>query len=258
VTVAQTQAEALAAVSQLYVDHPHASVVIEECLVGQEASVLAMFNGIQRVIFPLAQDHKRRFEGDTGPNTGGMGAFSPAPQFSAEQLEQAHALIDQTLAGMVVDGLYGNGVLYIGVMFTADGPKILEYNLRFGDPETQVLLPQVENDFYQMVQDLLAGKADDLKLDGRTYCGVVAANPGYPQDTRHSLPVLVPNEAQRHYWYPAGIVQGTDGLRSHGGRILTVIGAGNDLKTAQSQAYQRLAELSGALAFRKDIGWHAL
>ncbi|MFD1484119.1 phosphoribosylamine--glycine ligase [Lacticaseibacillus baoqingensis] len=258
VTVAQTQAEATGAITQLYAQQPHMAVLIEECLVGQEASVMAMFNGISRVVFPLSQDHKRRFDHDAGPNTGGMGAFAPAPQFSPEQQAQAQELVDQTLAGMVVDGLYGNGVLYIGVMFTAAGPKILEYNLRFGDPETQVLLPQVQNDFYQLVLDLLAGQAVDLQLDGLTYCGVVAANPGYPQDTSASLPVIIPDETQRQYWYPAGIVQGTDGLRSHGGRIFTIVGAGADLKQAQAQAYLRLKALSGRLAYREDIGWHAL
>lgn len=258
VTVAQTVEAAQTAITNLYPDHPNASVVIEECLTGQEASVLALFNGMTQVSFPLAQDHKRRFDADLGPNTGGMGAISPAPQFSAEEQQQAQALIDQTLAGMVVDGLYGNGVLYIGLMFTPDGPKILEYNLRFGDPETQVLLPQVQNDFYQLVTDLLAGQADELQLDGQTYCGVVAANPGYPTDTSQHLPVIVPDATQQAYWYPAGVRQGTNGLESVGGRIFTVVGQGADLSGAQAQAYARLKPLVGALASRTDIGFHAL
>ena len=220
--------------------------------------MLALFNGMTHVSFPLAQDHKRRFDGDLGPNTGGMGAISPAPQFSASQQAQAQALIDQTLAAMVVDGLYGNGVLYIGLMFTKAGPKILEYNLRFGDPETQVLLPQVQNDFYQLVSDLMHDQADQLQLDGQTYCGVVAANPGYPTDTSQHLPLIVPDATQRQYWYPAGVRQGTNGLESTGGRIFTVVGSGADLAAAQKQAYARLKPLLGALADRQDIGFHAL
>ncbi|WP_461212989.1 phosphoribosylamine--glycine ligase [Lacticaseibacillus sp. GG6-2] len=258
VTVADTTEAAKVAIHQLYQAQPDAPVVIEECLTGQEASVLALFNGMKRVAFPLAQDHKRRFDADKGPNTGGMGAISPAPQFSDTERQQAAELIDQTLAGMVVDGLYGCGVLYIGLMFTPDGPKILEYNLRFGDPETQVLLPQVTNDFYELVTKLLAGQALPLKLDGLTYCGVVAANPGYPTDTSANLPVVIPDSAQRQYWYPAGVAQGTNGLQSQGGRIFTVVGAGSDLAAAKKQAYARLQPLVGELAYRQDIGLHAL
>lgn len=258
VTVADTPAAAQAAIHQLYQAQSDAPVVIEECLTGQEASVLALFNGLKRVDFPLAQDHKRRFDQDKGPNTGGMGAISPAPQFTDAERQQAAELIDQTLAGMVVDGLYGCGVLYIGLMFTPDGPKILEYNLRFGDPETQVLLPQMTNDFYELVTALLDGQALPLKLDGLTYCGVVAANPGYPTDTSAHLPVVIPDSTQRQYWYPAGVTQGTNGLQSQGGRIFTVVGAGSDLPAAKKQAYARLQPLVGDLAYRQDIGLHAL
>lgn len=257
VTVAKTTQAAQQAINALYADHPNASVVIEECLTGQEASALAMFNSAAWVMFPLAQDHKRRFEQDAGPNTGGMGAISPAPQFNAVQRQQAHQLVEQTLTGMVEDGLNGCGVLYVGLMFTPDGPKILEYNVRFGDPETQVLLPQVTNDFYQIVVDLLAGRSPQLHLDGQTYCGVVAANPGYPTDTSQDYPVVVPDATQRSYWLPAGVRQGTNGLTAHGGRIFTVIGAGPDLAAAKKQAYARLTPLVGELGYRSDIGFHA-
>lgn len=258
VTVATTGQEAEQAIAKLFADQPHVPVVVEEYLQGEEASVLAMFNGMQRVIFPLAQDHKRRFDEDKGPNTGGMGAISPTPQFEKTQQEAAMALVDQTLAGMMVDGLYGNGVLYIGLMFTNAGPKILEYNLRFGDPETQVLLPQIKNDFYAVVVDLLAGRADALDLDGQTYCGVVAVNPGYPSDTRAILPVVIPDRKQRRYWLPAGVRLGTNALTTNGGRIFTIIGSGPNVAAAQKQAYARMAPLQGELAVRRDIGWHAL
>ncbi|WP_203662606.1 phosphoribosylamine--glycine ligase [Lacticaseibacillus sp. 53-4] len=253
VTVAQTLAAAQAAVTKLYAADAQTPVLLEEYLQGEEASVLAMFNGPKRVLFPLAQDHKRRFDGDAGPNTGGMGAYSPTPQFSAAQQKAAGDLVGQTLAGMASDGLSGCGVLYVGLMFTAAGPKILEYNLRFGDPETQVLLPQVENDFYQLTLDLLAGKAEPLKLDGHTYCGVVAVDPAYP-GAGHPYPLVVPDAEQLKYWVPAGVAETAGGLVSSGGRIFAVIGEGSDLAEAQRQAYARMQPLQGALATRSDIG----
>lgn len=253
VTIATNPETVQATLAALYAADAQAPVLLEEYLSGQEASVLAMFNGTKRVLFPLAQDHKRRFAGDTGPNTGGMGAISPAPQFSTAQQAQAAALVDQTLAGMVADGLTSTGVLYVGLMFTSHGPKILEYNLRFGDPETQVLLPQVTNDFYQLTLDLLAGQAPALTLNGQTYCGVVAVNPAYPQ-SGPALPLVRPTADQCGYWIPAGVAKQGDTLVSHGGRIFTVIGSGADLAAAQREAYARMAPLQGPLAVRDDIG----
>ncbi|WP_225046978.1 phosphoribosylamine--glycine ligase [Lacticaseibacillus kribbianus] len=245
---------AQAALARAYAADPAATVLIEDYLAGQEASVLAMFNGTTRVLFPLAQDHKRRLAGDAGPNTGGMGAISPAPQFTAAQQAQAAALVDATLAGAVTDGLDGCGVIYLGLMFTVDGPKLLEYNVRFGDPETQVLLTQVQNDFYQLTVDLLAGHAQPLVLDGRTYCGVVAVHPDYPGDTSRPLPVATPDQAALDYWLPAGVAGTQGALTTAGGRVFTVVGAGPNLAHAQLQAYARVAPLLGELAMRQDIG----
>ncbi len=154
---------------------------------------------------------------------------------------------------MAADGLTGCGVLYVGLMFTSTGPKILEYNLRFGDPETQVLLPQVQNDFYQLTLDLLAGTAEKLALDGQTYCAVVAVDPAYPHAGR-AYPLVVPDAAQRHYWVPAGVAKGDGNYVSAGGRIFAVIGAGKGLVEAQHQAYARMQPLQGDLATRSDIG----
>lgn len=123
-------------IEKMYADHPDATVLLEQYLAGEEASVMALFNGEKRVVLPLSQDHKRRFANDRGPNTGGMGAISPLPQFNDDQVTAAHQLVDATLKGMQADGLDGQGVMYIGLIFTPDGPKILEYNMRFGDPET--------------------------------------------------------------------------------------------------------------------------
>ncbi|RUS38754.1 phosphoribosylamine--glycine ligase, partial [Lacticaseibacillus paracasei] len=125
-------------IEKMYADSPDATVLLEQYLAGEEASVMALFSGEKRVVLPLSQDHKRRFANDRGPNTGGMGAISPLPQFNDDQVAAAHQLVDATLKGMQADGLDGQGVMYIGLIFTPDGPKILEYNMRFGDPETQV------------------------------------------------------------------------------------------------------------------------
>ena len=255
VIVAKTNTEAEAALAQLYARDPNATVVVEECLTGQEASVLALYHDGTYVTLPLAQDHKRRFDQDAGTNTGGMGAISPAPQFTADERETARHLVAQTIAGMVSDGLNGSGVLYIGLMFTKKGPKILEYNLRFGDPETQVLLPQIKNDFYQLITDLLADRPTPLELDGQTYVGVVAAHPEYPGGAMNALPLAdVPADWPVGRWLPAGVQEKDGRLFSRGGRVFTVIGSGPDLASAQGNAYGAMAEVQGPLAIRNDIG----
>jgi phosphoribosylamine---glycine ligase len=173
-------------IEKMYADHPDATVLLEQYLAGEEASVMALFNGEKRVVLPLSQDHKRRFANDRGPNTGGMGAISPLPQFNDDQVTAAHQLVDATLKGMQADGLDGQGVMYIGLIFTPDGPKILEYNMRFGDPETQVLLPQITNDFYQLISDLLANRQPSLTLSDKAYACFVAVNPAYPSSSRRA------------------------------------------------------------------------
>ncbi|MCI1891897.1 MAG: phosphoribosylamine--glycine ligase [Schleiferilactobacillus harbinensis] len=259
VIVAMTNADAEAALATLYARDVGATVVVEEYLVGEEASLLALYHHGTYVALPLAQDHKRRFDHGTGPNTGGMGAISPAPQFSADQKEAARHLLVQTIAGMNNDGLAGCGVLYMGLMFTADGTKILEYNLRFGDPETQVLLPQIQNDFYQLLVDLLADRPTPLQLNGRTYVGIVAAHPEYPGGTMDPLPLAeLPSDWDIERWLPAGVSEQDGQLYSHGGRIFTVIGSGADLPSAQADAYAAMAQVQGPLAIRQDIGDKAL
>ncbi|MFT8411365.1 MAG: phosphoribosylamine--glycine ligase [Schleiferilactobacillus perolens] len=259
VIVAMTNADAEAALAALYARDAGATVVVEEYLVGEEASLLALYHHGTYVALPLAQDHKRRFDHGAGPNTGGMGAISPAPQFSADQKEAARHLLVQTIAGMNNDGLAGCGVLYMGLMFTADGPKILEYNLRFGDPETQVLLPQIQNDFYQLLVDLLADRPTPLQLNGRTYVGIVAVHPEYPGGAMDPLPLVeLPSDWVIERWLPAGVSEQDGRLCSHGGRIFTVIGSGADLSSAQADAYAAMAQVQGSLAIRQDIGDKAL
>ncbi|RXT59316.1 phosphoribosylamine--glycine ligase [Lacticaseibacillus chiayiensis] len=246
------------AIDQLYERHPSATVLLEQYLDGEEASVMALFNGQNRVILPLSQDHKRRFAADRGPNTGGMGAISPLPQFTANQVQSAQSLVDKTLAGMQEDGLSGQGVMYIGLIFTSDGPKILEYNMRFGDPETQVLLPQIENDFYQMVTDLSNGQQPDLTVNGRAYACFVAVNPDYPESGHKSVPVIVPNDWSIGTWLPAGVNQIENGWISNSGRIFSVVSGAPTLSEAVSKAKAALESIQGVLDYRTDIGFHAL
>ncbi|WP_040535793.1 phosphoribosylamine--glycine ligase [Schleiferilactobacillus shenzhenensis] len=259
VVVALTHTDAEAALAHLYAADSQAPVVIEEYLQGQEASVLALYHNGTYVTLPLAQDHKRRFDNDAGPNTGGMGAISPAPQFSADEKEAARTLVARTISGMVSDGLGGCGVLYIGLMFTAAGPKILEYNLRFGDPETQVLMPQIQNDFYAVITDLLKDHPAPLQLDGQTYVAVVAAHPAYPAGPMSALPLAeIPAAWPTGRWLPAGVSEENGQLYSHGGRVFAVIGQGADLPMAQADAYRLMAAVQGPLAIRHDIGAKAV
>lgn len=260
VVVAQTVQVAQSALEQLYAKDAHAPALIEECLSGQEASVMAFFAGAQSVILPLSQDHKRRFNGDLGPNTGGMGAISPASQFDAEQSAAARTLMQKTVAALEDEGMHGCGVIYMGLMFTAAGPKILEYNMRLGDPETQVLLPQIENDFYSLIQDLLAGRQQELRLNGQTYLGVVLTHPAYPAASKPALSVLVPTEEMlaRGEWIPAAVRNANGALLSNGGRVLTLVAAGGTPKAARDAAYELVQDYAGQLAYRDDIGVRSL
>lgn len=260
VVVAQDEASARSAIAHLYAADAAAPVLIEEFLTGQEASVMALFAGNRAVILPLSQDHKRRFAGDRGPNTGGMGAVSPLPQFSLSQRNAATDLMRRTVAALSVDGLDGCGVIYMGLIFTATGPKILEYNMRFGDPETQVLLPQIQNDLYDLITRLMDGKQPGLRLNGKTYVGVVLTNPDYPVSSSVQLPVTQP-DAQLladHAWIPAAVAKTPAGLKSAGGRVLTLVGSGADAAEATAAAYALVRQYAGELAYRDDIAHNAL
>lgn len=257
VVVALKPAEAETALHQLYAKHADAPALMESYLTGEEASVMAFFAGDRSVILPLSQDHKRRFNGDSGPNTGGMGAISPAAQFTSKQQAAAQDLMRRTIAAFSPAGLSGHGVVYMGLMFTPDGPKILEYNMRLGDPETQVLLPQIKGDFYALITALLTGETPALQLDGLTYVGVVLSHPAYPAASQPALPIVPPVAAllATHGWIPAAVSRATDGtLRTAGGRVLTLLAAGDDAQAAQQNAYALVQQFAGELAYRDDIG----
>ena len=238
------------------------TVLVEEMLEGEEVSVLAFSDGKTVAVMPPAQDHKRIGEGDVGPNTGGMGAYAPAPA-----LKDVQAIVDTVLqpaiSGMAAEGRPFVGVLYAGLMLTADGPKVLEFNCRFGDPETQVLLPLLETDLLDVVLACTSGTLSDLELAWSTDSAltVVAASPGYPASSTKGLAITGTDSEDTDHTvvFHAGTrsVDGT--LQTAGGRVLAVTGLGSDLRTARNRAYSHLDTIDfEGKQVRRDIGHRAL
>ncbi len=240
-------------------------VVIEEFLVGEEASFIVIADG--ETVLPLAssQDHKRRDNGDQGPNTGGMGAYSPAPVVDdAVHQRIMERVIRPTLAGLVADDCPFNGFLYAGVMLTTDGPKVLEFNVRFGDPEAQPVLMRLKSDLVEVVSHALNGTLDEVELDWdeRYALGVVMAAGGYPEGYEkgrpiHGLDADLPEDVKVFH---AGTTLANDGqVVTSGGRVLCVTALGDTVTAAQARAYQWLAHIGFEDAFyRTDIGYRAI
>jgi len=271
VVVAMTVAEALAAVDDMLLDNrlgvthnaDGARVVIEEFLVGEEASFIVVCDG--KTVIPLAtsQDHKRLETGDLGPNTGGMGAYSPAPVVTTAIHEKAmREIIMPTIAGMAKDGIPFTGFLYAGLMITPSGDvKTLEFNCRMGDPETQPIMMRLTSSLADLMMAGATGQLDTVTLtwDDRPALGVVLAAEGYPAnprkgDTIQGIPAAAPDAVVFH----AGTSLTQEGLISSGGRVLCATALGSDIKDAQQRAYALLApiQLPGA-QFRRDIGARA-
>jgi len=233
------------------------AVVFEEFLVGEEISIIALVSNLEYKLFTPSQDHKARFEGDTGPNTGGMGAYAPAPLATTTLIEEIKkTIILPTLNGLNSDGDSYFGFLYFGLMITKDGPKILEYNCRLGDPETQVILPQLESDMLIAIESALHGNFANCEwklADGYTV-GIVAASEGYPESYEKRKEIsgleLVNNATIFH----AGTIAKNGDLQTSGGRVLLVSAHDSSLKMAQKKAYQELDKISfDGMVFRKDI-----
>ena len=240
-------------------------VVIEECLIGEEVSVFALCDGTTAISLGSAQDHKRVGEADTGPNTGGMGAYSPTPALSPA-LEEAvmERIIRPTLAEMARQGTPFRGILFAGLMLTADGPKLIEFNVRFGDPECQVILARLMDDLLPALQAACDGELTHMTLRFRPEAalGVVIAARGYPGSYVRHTPIGGLDKAAAL----AGVTvfhAGTDlrdgHLVSSGGRVLTLVGTAADLRTARDRAYAAVDALDWPGGFcRRDIGWRAL
>ncbi|QFG00289.1 phosphoribosylamine--glycine ligase [Psychrobacillus glaciei] len=235
------------------------SVVIEEFLVGEEISYMSFVHNGQIYPMVISQDHKRAYDGDKGPNTGGMGAYSPVPQISSEVVKLAYeTIVVPTVKGMEQVGTPFTGILYAGLIITNEGPKVIEFNARFGDPETQVVLPRMKSDFGKFMTALMDDKPFELEWSDEEMLGVVIASAGYPHDVQKGaeLPNLsILEEAGLHVFH-AGTKAGTDGFIANGGRTILVAASESTLKEAQQKVYDGLAKLTwDGLFFRSDIGW---
>ena len=268
VIVAMTEQEALDAVDAIMEDHSFgdagARVVIEEFMEGEEASLLAFTDGTTIRPMISAQDHKRAYDGDRGPNTGGMGTYAPAPVMTPEMTERAvEEILKPTIAAMAKEGRTYRGCLYLGLMVTADGPKVVEFNARFGDPETQVVLPLLDSDLVAIMCACADGTLVDVPIrwkDGAAVC-VVLASGGYPghYEKGQEIHGLADAEAMGALVFHAGTAMKDGKLVTNGGRVLGVVGRGADISSAVDAAYAAAAKISFKDAYyRKDIAHRAL
>lgn len=236
------------------------TVVIEERLSGPEVSVLAFSDGRSLAVMPTAQDHKRQLDGDNGPNTGGMGAFAPSPLLDAAQLaEIERSILRPTIEGMAAEGMPFVGVLYAGLMLTAQGPKVLEFNARFGDPETQVLVPLLETDLVDVFEACVEGRLDLLPLRWKNQAAVtvVMAAQGYPDvyPTGHEITGVEAAEQTGCIVYLAGAKRQGPRLLTAGGRVLSVTALGSTVERAARNAYMGVVKIHfNEAQFRRDIG----
>ena len=261
VVVAMTAEEADNALKDILLDNHFGKgkVVMEEFLQGPEFSLLTLVNGEQVVPLVIAQDHKRAYDGDKGPNTGGMGAYSPVPVIPKEQIEWAvENIMKPTAKALIAEGCPFCGVLYGGLMLTKDGPKVIEFNARFGDPETEVVLPKLKSDLTQMMLDILDNKDVKPEFHDDAFLGVVMAAKGYPGSYTKNIPLRNPDELRQQV-FCMGVKEENGQLLSNGGRVLIVLGQGKTLKEAQQNAYQGVKEMEHPELFhRSDIGWQAI
>jgi phosphoribosylamine--glycine ligase len=269
VVVAGTLAEAREAVNRIMVQREFGAagdrVIIEEFLAGEEVSVLAFTDGETVIPMASSQDHKAAFDGDTGPNTGGMGAYSPAPVLTPELLARVEKeILHPTIAGLRSEGITFRGVLYAGLMITARGPKVLEYNARFGDPECQVVLPRMESDLCEVMLDVVHNRLAGRKLSwtqDHAAC-VVMASGGYPGPYgkgRIIEGLSDANAVEGVYVFHAGTARKGDRIVTAGGRVLGVTARGETLAVALERAYTAAARISFEGAhYRRDIGHRAL
>lgn len=234
-------------------------LVIESYMAGVEFSIFSLVGPNGVIHAPIAQDHKRRFDNDQGLNTGGMGAYSPVRWVSDEIVQEAiQMLVLPTLATMAVREMPFTGVLYTGVMLTDAGPKIVEYNVRFGDPEAQVVFPQLQSDFYELISTLLAGEQPKaIWQQDDVYVGVVLVNPSYPATTTEHIDLPSFSIADINTFY-AGVTRNDDKLISNGGRIATVVGHAATASQAQEMVYDAIDATQTTLAYRHDIGYQAV
>jgi phosphoribosylamine--glycine ligase len=269
VIIAATADEAIATVEGMFAGSFGAAgdtVVVEEFLEGEEASFIVMVDGGHVLPLATSQDHKRLGDGDAGPNTGGMGAYSPAPVVTpAMHRRVMREVIEPTVRGLAAEGTPYTGFLYAGLMIAADGtPNVLEFNCRFGDPETQPILARLQSDLVELCEAALDGRLDavEARWDPRAALGVVVAAGGYPDRPRKGDAISGLDEADRlpGKVFHAGTRLGDDGrVLTSGGRVLCAVGLGDTVRTAQAQAYDLVRALCfEGMQYRRDIGWRAI
>lgn len=261
VVVAMTEEEADEALKDMLLDAKfgEGKVVMEEYLEGPEFSLLTLVNGRQVVPLVIAQDHKRAFDGDKGPNTGGMGAYSPVsiiPQAAVD--EAVEKIMKPVAAAMEEEGKSFCGVLYGGLMLTKNGPKVIEFNARFGDPETEVVLPKIKSDLLQHILDVLDNKETNVEFEEDTFLGVVLSSKGYPGSYPKGLPINGLDNVKQLVFH-MGTAKKEGQWVTAGGRVLFVVGRGRSIQEAQHDAYEGVHQIqSDALFYRNDIGHQAI
>ena len=268
VIVAMTEDEAIAAVKDMLAGNAFGDaghrVVIEEFLAGEEASYIVMVDGEHILPMATSQDHKAALEGDKGPNTGGMGAYSPAPVVTPEIDARIMAeVIEPTVKGMAAEGNSYTGFLYAGLMIDSNGtPKVIEYNCRFGDPETQPIMMRLKSDLVALCNEALDKKLDQASIewDSRAALGVVLAAGGYPADYKKGDVISgIPAATSDSKVFHAGTTEKDGQVVTNGGRVLCAVGLGNTVSEAQATAYQLVDKISwNGMNFRRDIGHRAI
>ncbi|MFH1645116.1 MAG: phosphoribosylamine--glycine ligase [Candidatus Omnitrophota bacterium] len=274
VVVCHSENEAFSAVDRIMNDKEFGAagekIIVEDCLSGEEASIIVVSDGKNFVSFPSSQDHKRAFDNDEGPNTGGMGAYSPAPIITDSLSKD----IDKNIIKPIIDGLSAKGtpytgVLYIGLMLTESGPYVLEFNVRFGDPETQVIVPRLATDIIDLIQAAIDGNLKDIKVefDKRACVCVVCASGGYPGSYKKGVPIKGIEEAEAFYdiivFHAGTKLSKRDMLdtayETNGGRVLGITAFGNDIKQAIDRVYEGCSKIKfEGMFYRKDIGCKAI
>jgi phosphoribosylamine--glycine ligase len=261
VVVAMTKEEADEALKDMLLDAKfgEGKVVMEEYLEGPEFSLLTLVNGRQVVPLVIAQDHKRAFDGDKGPNTGGMGAYSPVPIIPQSAIDKAvEEIMKPVAAAMVKEGKPFCGVLYGGLMLTKNSPKVIEFNARFGDPETEVVLPKIKSDLLQHILDVLDNKETKVEFEEDTFLGVVLSSKGYPGSYPKGQPINGLEKVKQLVFHMGTALKDGQWVTA-GGRVLFVVGRGRTIQEAQSDAYAGVHQIqSDALFYRNDIGHQAI
>lgn len=268
VVVAMTLDEALEAVDMMMCDQAFGSagcqVVVEEFLTGEEASILTFCDGTTIVPMISSQDHKRAYDNDEGPNTGGMGTYAPAPVVTADVLARVQKeILEPTVAAMKAEGMPYTGCLYAGLMITENGPKVIEFNARFGDPETQVVLPLLDSDMAEVMMACVNGNLADLDIqwkDGAAVCVVMAAG-GYPQGYRKGDVISGLDKAAElgATVFHAGTAVKDGNIVTNGGRVLGVTAIGTDIRKAVDNAYEAVKSIHfDDVHYRNDIAYRAI